>query len=540
MPDSSRLDADAAWHRLRDAVEMTAHHPSLILLMCDSADDAAQLRERTEHLATRLSWPFMCLPPDDLADWAMAQLPYDGIAWVPLAGEPDRVVIACLHTLNHLRTRLALPGAGCVILSGDGRLGSMAVREAADLWSVRSLAMDVAMPGEEFGTRLAEGLAASRASHRAVGPSLRGWREGRWTPPSVTVPPEYQAPGLDRLIGVLNQVYAALPDDVATAEQALGQARLLAADGAGEAPGALLGLATMCVGAAAEDPAAVTGGARDALRAAMMLESGAFRLQVLTAVAAVARPFGCDVNVEAQVADAALATATDLFDRAGSREQDRAAAGLSAARDLVADVTARTHPANVDHLGMELFDMPFPPAPRDDDPLEVYLDQGLGFPSPAVSVRVGLESTVPIPAAGRSFVTQGLGLTTHLTVSDYEQMLADSERTLGTDHPDTLTLRANLAHACRTAGDLGRAIPLYEATLADRERILGPEHPDTLLVRNDLAVAYLAAGDLARAIELYEATLADCERILGPEHPTTRLVRDNVNVALAVRTAVDP
>jgi hypothetical protein len=50
---------------------------------------------------------------------------------------------------------------------------------------------------------------------------------------------------------------------------------------------------------------------------------------------------------------------------------------------------------------------------------------------------------------------------------------------LGHDHPDTLTLQDNLAGAYRYAGRLEQAIPLYERTLADRERVLGPDHPDT-------------------------------------------------------------
>jgi len=49
-----------------------------------------------------------------------------------------------------------------------------------------------------------------------------------------------------------------------------------------------------------------------------------------------------------------------------------------------------------------------------------------------------------------------------------------------------LTSRNNLAHAYRSVADLGRAIPLYEQTLADRERVLGGDHPDTLSSRNDL------------------------------------------------------
>ncbi len=50
----------------------------------------------------------------------------------------------------------------------------------------------------------------------------------------------------------------------------------------------------------------------------------------------------------------------------------------------------------------------------------------------------------------------------------------------------------------RVGGRPGRAIPLYEQTLADRERVLGADHPDTLTSRNNLAAAYESAGDWTR------------------------------------------
>ncbi|MFI7708527.1 tetratricopeptide repeat protein [Nonomuraea sp. NPDC049480] len=112
-----------------------------------------------------------------------------------------------------------------------------------------------------------------------------------------------------------------------------------------------------------------------------------------------------------------------------------------------------------------------------------------------------------------------------------QQTLADRERVLGADHPDTLNSRNNLAYVCRKAGDLTRAIPLYEQALADRERVLGAEHPDTLTSRNNLALAYQMAGDLTRAIPLYEQALADRERVLGAEHPDTLSSRNNLAVA---------
>ena len=43
-------------------------------------------------------------------------------------------------------------------------------------------------------------------------------------------------------------------------------------------------------------------------------------------------------------------------------------------------------------------------------------------------------------------------------------------------------------------GRLEEAIGLLERTLADRERVLGADHPQTLASRNNLAYAYESAG----------------------------------------------
>jgi len=113
----------------------------------------------------------------------------------------------------------------------------------------------------------------------------------------------------------------------------------------------------------------------------------------------------------------------------------------------------------------------------------------------------------------------------------YEQVLAERERVLGPDHPDTLTIRNNLAGAYYSVGRFGEAIELYEQVLADRVRVLGPDHPDTLTVRNNLAGAYKSAGRLAEAVELFERVLADRVRVLGPDHPDTLTTRNNLAFA---------
>jgi hypothetical protein len=58
-----------------------------------------------------------------------------------------------------------------------------------------------------------------------------------------------------------------------------------------------------------------------------------------------------------------------------------------------------------------------------------------------------------------------------------------------------LKSRNNLAAAYQAAGRTAEAIALHERTLADFERVLGADHPDTLTSRSNLAEAYRAAAD---------------------------------------------
>ena len=113
----------------------------------------------------------------------------------------------------------------------------------------------------------------------------------------------------------------------------------------------------------------------------------------------------------------------------------------------------------------------------------------------------------------------------------YKRVLDDRVRVLGSDHPDTLTTRNNLAGAYDSAGRFGEAIELFEQVLFERERVLGPDHPDTLTTRNNLAVAYHSVGRFGEAIELFERVLADRVRVLGPDHPDTLNARDNLALA---------
>jgi hypothetical protein len=94
-----------------------------------------------------------------------------------------------------------------------------------------------------------------------------------------------------------------------------------------------------------------------------------------------------------------------------------------------------------------------------------------------------------------------------------------------------ITGAANLAnwaiwHLTQSA-DLTRAVAVGQTLIADSQRVLGADHPETLASRNDLACAYESAGQLDRAVPLFEVTLADRVRVLPLDHPLTSTVRGN-------------
>lgn len=57
---------------------------------------------------------------------------------------------------------------------------------------------------------------------------------------------------------------------------------------------------------------------------------------------------------------------------------------------------------------------------------------------------------------------------------------------LADDPWDNVRSRNHLAMTYLAAGRPAKAIPLYKRTLADCERMLGANHPDTKVVRQDL------------------------------------------------------
>ncbi|MGW6949535.1 FxSxx-COOH system tetratricopeptide repeat protein [Streptomyces xanthophaeus] len=109
-------------------------------------------------------------------------------------------------------------------------------------------------------------------------------------------------------------------------------------------------------------------------------------------------------------------------------------------------------------------------------------------------------------------------------------VLADRERLLGPDHPDTVGSRHNLGAAYADLGRHHEALRIQEAVLADRERLLGPDQPHTVTARHNLAITYSELGRHHEALPAKEAVLVDRERLLGPDHPDTLTARNSLAI----------
>jgi tetratricopeptide (TPR) repeat protein len=103
----------------------------------------------------------------------------------------------------------------------------------------------------------------------------------------------------------------------------------------------------------------------------------------------------------------------------------------------------------------------------------------------------------------------------------YKQTLAVSEKQLGSEHPDTLTIMHNLAVVYDSQDRHSEAKTHFKHVLALQEKRLGLEHPDTLRTMHSLANVYYSQGRHSEAEKQLKHVLALREKQLGLEHPHT-------------------
>jgi hypothetical protein len=119
-----------------------------------------------------------------------------------------------------------------------------------------------------------------------------------------------------------------------------------------------------------------------------------------------------------------------------------------------------------------------------------------------------------------------------------EDTVKRARRVLGRNHPTTLFAAATQAGALCRLADLTASRALTKHTLQQSRRALGPDHPTTLAAACTLACVEAGRGEVDLARQVGERTLARCRRVLGKDHLVTLTTETAVTFALVV--LVDP
>ena len=201
----STVSIDQAWSDLRRHLEWTRNEPTVVMVAAQTRAQTQDLKERAALWCRRAHEAWVEPEPEQLlTSWLSRHLPVPGVLFLDLWDE--RVRCRVLHALNEMRIRLARPGGGCVIVCGPIALLSDAAREAADLWSIRSLTcvigsssgemMDLPQRREEDGSSGSMGV-DDGSRYRST-----------W---SITVPPDQRTPELAVTIRETDRARRLLP-----------------------------------------------------------------------------------------------------------------------------------------------------------------------------------------------------------------------------------------------------------------------------------------------------------------------------------------
>jgi tetratricopeptide (TPR) repeat protein len=119
--------------------------------------------------------------------------------------------------------------------------------------------------------------------------------------------------------------------------------------------------------------------------------------------------------------------------------------------------------------------------------------------------------------------------------AEFGEVLAARRRVLGSEHPDTLNTWHNVAWVLTVQNRDAEAEAEFRQILAIQLRNLGPDHRETLHIRDHAARTLAPQGRPAEAEAEFRQILAIQLRILGPDHPDTVTSRHGIGAALAAQ-----
>ena len=204
---SSTVSVDHAWSDLRYHLEWTRNEPTVVIVAAQTRAQTQDLKERAALWCRRVHESWTEPEPEQLLNaWLSRHLPVPGVLFLDLWD--DQVRRRVLHALNEMRIRLARPGGGCVMVCGSIALLGEASREAADLWSIRSLTCVIGSSSGELMDRPKRREEDDRS--RSVGANDGSRYRSAW---SITVPPDQRTPELAVTIRETDRARRLLPTE---------------------------------------------------------------------------------------------------------------------------------------------------------------------------------------------------------------------------------------------------------------------------------------------------------------------------------------
>ncbi|MCL2781875.1 MAG: hypothetical protein FWD74_10405 [Actinomycetia bacterium] len=236
-------------------------------------------------------------------------LPAPGVLIIELSFADEVTRYRILAALNELRARLAAHGSGAVIVVGPTAVRVEAALKAADLWSVRSFAVDVDPSAEPSGS------VSSFDSETEGDVALAGV-----VFPAMVVPAELRTPGSTRVLRELERAAMLCASDLTKARKLATGARQKSE--AGSFVRLIAELAEAELAALDQDAVMVA----LSLREGMLVDAAKIpsrkRISVLRPAIDVALRSGV-LDVATELADAQLAASRELAERLGTPEATR-------------------------------------------------------------------------------------------------------------------------------------------------------------------------------------------------------------------------
>ena len=201
----STVSIDYAWSDLRRHLEWTRNEPTVVMIAAQTRAQTQDMKERAALWCQRAHEPWSDPEPEQLlTSWLRRHLPVSGVLFLDLWD--DEVRRSVLHALNEMRVRLARPGGGCVIVCGPVALLSEASREAADLWSIRSLTCVIGSSSGDLVDRPQR--REEDDSSGSMGADDGSRYRSTW---SIAVPPDQRTPELAATVRETDRARRLLP-----------------------------------------------------------------------------------------------------------------------------------------------------------------------------------------------------------------------------------------------------------------------------------------------------------------------------------------